>query len=113
MTETAAAAGSSRRREIVQLAGELFSEQGYSTTTVRDIANRAGILSGSLYWHFAAKEDIVYELLRDFIDHLLSRYQEVLGTAETPLEGLCAVLRVAVEAVGPHRSAANILQSEK
>ena len=95
------------------MAGELFAEQGYAETTVRDIANRAGILSGSLYWHFEAKEDIVYEILREFTDHLLCRYAEVLAEASNPLDGLCAMLTVAVEAVGPYHAAANILQSEK
>lgn len=104
---------SSRRQEIVHIAGELFSEQGYATTTVRDIADRAGILSGSLYWHFEAKEDIVFELLTDFVEHLLRRYEEVLEEAPTPLDGLRAVLTVAVEAIDPYRAAANILQSEK
>src|SRR5947209_6330007 len=107
---TAAPVRSERRQEIVRLAGELFSEQGYATTTVRDIANRAGILSGSLYWHFAAKEDIVFEILTDFTEHLLGRYREVLDAADSPLDGLCAVLTVAVEAIGPYRAAANILQ---
>jgi AcrR family transcriptional regulator len=103
----------SRRQEIVQLAGELFSERGYAATTVRDIADSAGILSGSLYWHFAAKEDIVFEILTEFVDHLLRRYREVIVEAATPLEGLRAVLTVAVEAMGPYRAAANIWQSEK
>jgi AcrR family transcriptional regulator len=104
---------SARRQEIVRLAGELFSEQGYANTTVRDIADRAGILSGSLYWHFEAKEDIVFELLRDFIDHLLWRYNEILDTAPTPLDALRSMLTAAVEALGSYHAAANILQSEK
>ena len=106
-------AGVSRRQEIVRLAGELFSERGYTATTVRDIADSAGILSGSLYWHFAAKEDIVFEILTDFVEYLLRRYREVIAQAATPLDALRDVLTVAVEAIGPYRAAANIWQSEK
>lgn len=104
---------SPRRQEIVRLAGELFAEQGYATTTVRDIADRAGILSGSLYWHFAAKEDIAYELLSEFTEHLLRRYREVVTEAAHPFDALRAVLVVAVQAVGTHHAAANVLQSDK
>ena len=48
--------GSGRRADVVQLAGELFAEKGYRATTVREIADAAGILSGSLYPHFDSKE---------------------------------------------------------
>ena len=48
---------------MVQLAGELFAQKGYRATTVREIADAAGILSGSLYHHFDSKESIGHEIL--------------------------------------------------
>ena len=42
---------------------------------MRDIADAAGILSGSLYHHFASKEEMVDEVLRGFLDWLFGRYQ--------------------------------------
>lgn len=47
-----------RRRQITAEAARLFSERGFSATTIRDIAKAAGILSGSIYYHFASKEEI-------------------------------------------------------
>ena len=45
-----------RREELLDLAATMFAQRGLRATTVRDIADAAGILSGSLYHHFASKE---------------------------------------------------------
>ena len=55
-----------RRDELLAIAAELFAERGFTNTTVRDIADAAGILSGSLYHHFDSKESMVDELLDTF-----------------------------------------------
>ena len=53
--------------------GELFAETGFAATTVREIADAAGILSGSLYHHFDSKESMVDELVHEFLDGLAAR----------------------------------------
>ena len=62
----------SRRDELLELAATMFAERGLRATTVRDIADSAGILSGSLYHHFKSKEQMVEEVLRDFLDWLFA-----------------------------------------
>ena len=47
-----------RRRQIMQEAARLFGTRGFEATTIRDIAAATGILGGSIYYHFASKEDI-------------------------------------------------------
>ena len=59
----------------MQLAGELFAQKGYRATTVREIADAAGILSGSLYHHFDSKESIGDEILSIFINDVLADYR--------------------------------------
>src|SRR3978361_1185148 len=71
--------GPSRRDELLGIAAELFAEHGFNNTTVRDIADGAGILSGSLYHHFDSKESMVDEILRDFLDHLFGQYRATLA----------------------------------
>ena len=46
-----------RRERILDAAAHCFSRAGYEGTSVRDIATAAGILPGSMYYHFASKED--------------------------------------------------------
>jgi len=57
----AAAAGSTRER-ILDIALELFVEQGYDKTSLRDIAERLGTTKAALYYHFERKQDILLEL---------------------------------------------------
>ena len=79
---------SARRAEIVTIAGELFAERGYANTTVREIADAAGILSGSLYHHFDSKESMVDEILTGFLDELFGAYAEIVARQLSPRETL-------------------------
>jgi AcrR family transcriptional regulator len=53
--------GSTRER-ILDIALELFAEQGYDKTSLRDIAERLGTTKAALYYHFERKQDILLEL---------------------------------------------------
>jgi AcrR family transcriptional regulator len=50
--------------EILQAAGMLFFEKGFVGTTMQDIADRVGLLAGSLYYYIDTKEDLLYELAK-------------------------------------------------
>ncbi|WP_254900588.1 TetR/AcrR family transcriptional regulator [Rhodococcus sp. 1168] len=101
-----------RRDELLELAATLFAERGMRATTVRDIADAAGILSGSLYHHFDSKESMVDEILRGFLDELFDSYHKIvaegLGSRET-LEGLVVA---SFEAIDRSHSAVAIYQDE-
>ena len=53
-----------RRTGILEAASRLFAEYGYEATTVRQIADAVDILAGSLYHHFATKEDMLHAVIR-------------------------------------------------
>jgi TetR/AcrR family transcriptional regulator, cholesterol catabolism regulator len=65
-TEPAIHKEHTRRDELLQVAAHAFAERGFATTTTRDIAVEAKILSGSLYHHFDSKESMVDEILRPY-----------------------------------------------
>ena len=50
------------RERILDVALELFNEQGYEQTSLREIAERVGVTKAALYYHFERKEDILLEL---------------------------------------------------
>lgn len=53
-----------RRAQLLDAAAHLFSERGFHATSMRDIAKAVGMLSGSIYYHFESKEEMllaVYE----------------------------------------------------
>lgn len=52
-----------RKEELLKQAARVFSMRGFHGATVREIAERTGMLSGSLYAHVAAKEDLLLEIM--------------------------------------------------
>lgn len=102
----------SRRDELLVLAATMFAERGLRATTVRDIADSAGILSGSLYHHFKSKEQMVEEVLRDFLDWLFDRYQQIITTEPNPLERLKGLFMTSFEAIEDRHAQVVIYQDE-
>ena len=101
-----------RRDELLELAATMFAERGLRATTVRDIADSAGILSGSLYHHFSSKEEMVDEVLRGFLDWLFDRYQEIVATEPNPLERLKGLFMASFEAIEDRHAQVVIYQDE-
>lgn len=48
-----------RRQELMAAAAHLFNQRGYDATSMRDIAREAGMLAGSMYYHFPSKDDLI------------------------------------------------------
>ena len=103
---------SGRRRELLSIAAELFAERGLRATTVRDIAEAAGILSGSLYHHFASKEAIVDEILSDFLDGLFGEYRRIVDSDESARVKLEMLIRSSFQAIHDRPHDVAIYQDE-
>lgn len=63
-------AGQGTRARICEVALELFTEQGYDATSLREIAERLGVTKAALYYHFRTKDDIVASLINDQVARL-------------------------------------------
>src|SRR5436190_22739324 len=105
-------AAHSRRDELLGIAADLFAERGFKNTTVRDIADAAGILSGSLYHHFDSKEAMVDELLDTFQRELWERYDAIEASDITPRAKLEAIVRASFDAIDHHHSEVAIFQND-
>ncbi|GAA5514255.1 HTH-type transcriptional repressor KstR2 [Deinococcus carri] len=72
----------SRREQIYDVAGRLFSERGYHATSMRDLAGELGMQGGSLYAHISSKEDLLVEIVQS----AAQQFDEALFTLrELPL----------------------------
>jgi AcrR family transcriptional regulator len=109
---SAAPTTNDRRGELLDITARLFAERGLRATTVRDIADAAGILSGSLYHHFDSKESMVDEILRNFLDGLFDRYREIVANKLGPRGTLEAIVVASFEALDEHHAAVAIYQAE-
>ena len=103
---------SQRRADMVGLAAELFAQKGYRATTVREIADAAGILSGSLYHHFDSKESIGDEILSSFINDVLADYRAAVASAGSPRDVLEQIVRSTSRTLSRHRAALAMLQND-
>ena len=79
-----------RRQQLLDVALQSFSQQGFHQTSMNDIADAAGVTKPVLYQHFGSKRDLFLELLRE----LGGRLREAVGKA-------------AVEAGGPRQQVEN------
>ena len=77
-----------RRDHIVLAAAQLFVKNGYSGTSMRDIADRVGMLPGSVYHYFPAKEDLFVAIHRQGFKRLMHNIEEAIRGASDPWERL-------------------------
>jgi TetR/AcrR family transcriptional regulator, cholesterol catabolism regulator len=103
---------SERRDEILALAARIFADKGYASTTVREIADAAGILSGSLYHHFESKEAMLDEIMHGFLDHIVAQYRATVAAGGDPLEVLRALVREAFSSLGGNPAALAVMINE-
>ena len=89
------------RDRILQSALDLFIDQGYDKTPLREIAERVGVTKAALYYHFASKDEIFRTLLEPLLD-LQTRAMALLQERPT-LEEWSAGLTALVEWVLPQR----------
>ncbi|WP_323791751.1 TetR/AcrR family transcriptional regulator [Nocardioides sp.] len=101
-----------RRSELLAIAAELFARKGFTNTTVRDIADAAGILSGSLYHHFDSKESMVDEILSTFQAELFGQYDEILRSDDDARTKLERAVTVSFAAIDQHRDEVAIFQND-
>jgi AcrR family transcriptional regulator len=101
-----------RRELIVTSAAALFARQGIATTTVREIAKEVGVLSGSLYHHFASKDAIVIEVLSGYLDTIRDRYAQVLASGSSSPERLRELVLVSLRIAEEQPNPTAIYQNE-
>jgi len=72
-----------RRRLLLDAAARRFARQGFRGTTIRDIAGDAGMLPGSLYYHFASKNDLLLAVYEEGVQRIADNVDRaVAGVAE-------------------------------
>jgi len=81
------------REKILATARQLFAEQGYDGCCVSDIAHRAGMSQGNIYWYFPSKKDLYRAVLADGFELLGAIMAEAASGTGTAIEKLDFFLR--------------------
>ena len=72
-----------RKKEILDVAEELFTVKGYDGTSTTDILERVGIARGTLYYHFKSKEEILDALIDRIIQAMVSNIRLAISDKTT------------------------------
>jgi len=79
---------------IFESAIKIFSKSGYRGSTMDDIAENAGLAKGTLYYHFASKEEIFNFIVEEGLKILQNQVIEVQSINITPIEKLIKICRI-------------------
>ncbi|BCY14472.1 TetR/AcrR family transcriptional regulator [Actinoplanes sp. L3-i22] len=108
--------GRSRRRadtrqKLYEAAVQLIAEQGYNETTVDDIALRANVAKGTVYYNFKSKTDLFEELLRHGVGLLTDEFRAAVAGLP-PREAVRALVRAQLAYIQRYQAFAQLLVSE-
>lgn len=71
--------GQVTREHIAQVATHLFAQQGFNTTSIRDIAEAAGVTKPVLYYYFQSKENLFVSLIHEAYDFFYQKLEMILN----------------------------------
>ncbi len=88
--------GSDPSEAVLDAAGRLFRRKGYSATTIRDIAEAAGVWPGSLHYRFRTKEAVLLALMERGIAIMETGFREAMAGTDDPIDAIRLALRAHV-----------------
>ena len=92
-----------RRREIASTAAIVFDRNGYSRTTVEEIAQAVGMGKSTLYHYFSSKDEILFWIHEEFINHLIQQHERRLEVGLNASSLLLEVMADILELMETHR----------
>jgi AcrR family transcriptional regulator len=98
-----------RLAAVLDAAARLFAQRGYAATSMRDIAQAASMLPGSLYYHFAAKEDLLAAVYEAGVGEIVAAVRAAAARETDPWERLEAACIAHLETVLKRSDTAQVL----
>ncbi len=102
-TTAATSRGDDRQLQLLEIACRLFSERGFSGTSLRDIAEEAQITKAALYYHFPNKEALFTKIVLESLQALVTTVREACEHAATPEEKVRVFMRTTAECYQQNR----------
>ncbi|MFY9825129.1 MAG: TetR family transcriptional regulator [Thermoanaerobaculia bacterium] len=115
IAETAAERPKKRRKaeetrsQILETALDLFRERGYEETTMRAIAESAGVAVGNAYYYFKSKEHLIQAFYARTHEEHLAASREVLARERGLRERLLGVMRAKLDTIAPYHRFSGVL----
>jgi AcrR family transcriptional regulator len=101
------------RRLILDGAAQLFMEQGFHATSVREIGDQLGISQSSLYYHARNKPQILIDLNDEFMNELVEAIEAIAARDDEPVARLRAVIRELLNVIARHQAVVTVVLHER
>lgn len=101
-----------KRLQIHRAACKLFRENGFHGTSVRDIAERVGLVGGSLYAHIEAKDDLLWEIVDAAAERFFAALNPIVSSELAPLQKLRSAMIAHVGVISDDLDAAAVYSVE-
>ena len=101
-----------KREAILRAATDVFSERGFFTAQVADVARAAGIAAGTVYLYFKSKDDLLVSIFEKTMREAIADGRACVAPLRDPVEQLRRIARVHLERLGRDRSLAVVFQVE-
>lgn len=88
-----------RRADLIRVSARLFREKGFDGTTVRDIADAVGMRSGSPFYHFKSKQEILAAVMEEGLVAGLNETERIVESDLPPREKFRALVRAHLETI--------------
>nr|WP_298004066.1 TetR/AcrR family transcriptional regulator [uncultured Flavobacterium sp.] len=92
---------------------ELFTNNGFKSVTMDDIANELGISKKTIYQHFSSKNELVKETVDFVFDTAINRLKDIQGKSETPIHEHFVMKNTVADLFGFNIQASTIYQFNK
>ena len=100
------------KRKIFETAMKLFAEKGYSETSVEEITAVTGIAKGTLYYHFAKKEDIFYFLTDEGMKLLKNSIEIKASKKESAIQKLKEIIIIQIKIIAKYEELITLILSQ-
>jgi AcrR family transcriptional regulator len=101
-----------RREQILAAAVEVFSEKGFHSARVEEIAHRAGIGKGTVYEYFTTKKELFQEVLREGMDYYRQEIQREQASTDPLAARLKRIASVQLSFAARHSNMAKVLMND-
>ena len=101
------------KKKLFDAAMELIGERGFTDASVDEIVHRAGVVKGTVYYHFAGKAELVEALIADRMRPAITRFRAVAAEhANDPRAAIEAIVRAELEFLAEEKSFSKLLLTE-